>query len=99
MKIMKLKHILKYFDALTSIVLWQGDVKINPKKGDPNNWEEIFSGSVIDIPWIYLNYYLVNDINGEAISCFLDKDKNQACFTICLCESKDAAIKYAKGEL
>lgn len=53
MKRLKLKHIIKYLDPLDDIIIWQEDVWI-----DEHQEEKIFEGSVMDIPWILLNYYI-----------------------------------------
>lgn len=52
-KRLKLKHIIKYLDPTDSVIIWQEDVYI-----DEHQEEKIFEGSVMDIPWILLNYYI-----------------------------------------
>lgn len=57
---MKLGDIIKYLDILSNVIIWQTDAYINEQKD-----VKIFEGFVMDIPWIYLDYYLNGD---ESIS-------------------------------
>lgn len=53
---MKLKKVIKYLDTQSYCKIW-----INNEK-DP-----IYEGSVMDIPWHFLDCSLYNDNRGEAI--------------------------------
>lgn len=77
---MKLKDILPYLDKIASVKLWQTDVY-----KDKNKDELVFEGCVFDIPWVYLDYYLDNSGDGEAIDSRLI-DSN-AYFVISICEN------------
>lgn len=69
---MKLGEIIKYLDKLSNVIIWQTDVYINKDKP-----EIVFEGFVMDIPWIYLDYYLDNSGDGEAIeACKYVNDKS-----------------------
>jgi hypothetical protein len=69
---MKLGEIIKYLDKLSNVVIWQTDVYINKHKP-----EMVFEGTIMDIPWIYLDYYLDNSENTEAIeACRYENDKS-----------------------
>ena len=50
---MKVKDIIEYFDALTYIRINQMDAFIDQTKE-----EEIYCGSVLNMPWYILNYCL-----------------------------------------
>lgn len=59
---MKLKKIIEYLDVLSFVIVWQMDAYIGKEVA-----EKVFEGCVMDIPWIYLNYYLVENKEGKAI--------------------------------
>lgn len=67
---MLLKDIIRYIDFLSDVTII-------------TDTEEVFKGSVLDIPWIYLDMPLSLDGDGEAI--YADgKDS----FTICLIDKE-----------
>jgi hypothetical protein len=53
---MKLKDIIKMFDPLSAIIIYETGEE-----------DEVWSGSVLDIPWYYLDYYII-DSEGCIIS-------------------------------
>lgn len=59
---MQLKDILPYLDIMDYVYLWANDIK------SEDGEDLLFNGFIMDIPWVYMNYYLSNDDNGEAIS-------------------------------
>lgn len=62
--LMKLGEIIKYLDKMANVIIWQEDVYC----GKEDNSDKVFEGLISEIPWIYLNYSLVeSDIEGEAI--------------------------------
>ena len=95
---LQLKDIIKYLDWSNDVVIHQGDTCINPEVQD-EPWEEIFEGDVMSIPWYLLNYYLTNDKDSEAISSCFDREKNMPYIELYLCERKEYAEKYEKGEI
>lgn len=60
---MKLGEIIRYLDTAAKVVLYQNDFYI----GREDNSEKVFEGSIMDIPWIYLDFTLVNDTYCQAI--------------------------------
>ena len=62
-KPMQLKDIIRYLDCTDSVIIWQDDVYVDEYKP-----EQIFEGSIMDIPWYILDFYLSNTKDGEAIS-------------------------------
>jgi hypothetical protein len=60
---MKLKDIINYLDKTDQVVVW-----VEYPEYPDEEPEKVFEGFILDIPWIYLDYYLLNDSNGEAIS-------------------------------
>lgn len=61
---MKLGKIIKYLDKLSWVKLWNMDANLMPDiNGD--TCECVFNGLVLDIPWVYLDYYL-DENSGEA---------------------------------
>lgn len=61
---MKLGEIIKYLDKMANVIIWQEDVYC----GKEDNSDKVFEGLISEIPWIYLNYSLVeSNIEGEAI--------------------------------
>lgn len=81
---MKLGEIIKYLEKTTPIVLWQTDVYI----GREDNSEIVFEGAIMDIPWIYLDFFLVNDTEGEAIDA-RQFEENKTGFIISIKEGED----------
>lgn len=73
---MKLGDIIKYLDKFSNVIIWQTDVYIDKQED-----EKIFEGFVMDIPWIYLDYYLDGD---ESISAdnFDETKKNGFIITV-----------------
>ena len=62
---MQLKNIIRFLYALDHVKIYQEDVYISGPCGKP---EEIFEGSIIDIPWYIMDFYLYNDSESEAIT-------------------------------
>lgn len=60
---MKLGEIIRYLDTAATAVLYQDDFYI----GREDNSEKVFEGSIMDIPWIYLDFTLVNGDYCQAI--------------------------------
>lgn len=81
---MKLKEIIKYLEKTTPVVLWQTDVYI----GREDNSEIVFEGAIMDIPWIYLDFFLVNDTEGKAIDA-RQFEENKIGFLISIKEGED----------
>lgn len=76
---MKLGDIIKYLDKFSNVIIWQTDVYISEQKD-----VKLFEGLVMNIPWIFLNYYL----NGnESISADVLNEKNG--FIISIKERED----------
>ena len=99
---MKLKKIIKYLNSLDTVQIWQGDTMLALGKGDPDNWEMVYEGSVMDIPWYLLDFYLTNTTDAEAIGSgnyTPEEEKKGSYLCILLCEDKEVAKKYEKGEL
>ena len=88
---MKLKNIIHQFDMLTDCIIYQGDTKIHYKDPD-NEWEEVYKGTIMDIPWYFLNFYLTPTSYG-AVSCYYEKETNKTRIEFNLCEFKEA-VKY-----
>lgn len=80
---MKLKDIIGYLNSLDHVQITHVDAYL---EGSPNEnvADEVYCGSVMDIPWYLLDYYLENSLDGEAIGVFI-KD-GQAWFEIVVCE-------------
>ena len=51
--------------------------------------EMVFEGFISDIPWVYLDYYLLNDIDGKAISARCYGEDKGSGFIISLSVSKN----------
>lgn len=81
---MKLGEIIKYLEKTASVVLWQTDVYI----GREDNSEIVFEGAIMDIPWIYLDFFLVNDTEGETIDA-RQFEENKTGFLISIKEGED----------
>lgn len=80
---MKLGEIIKYLDKMANVIIWQEDVYC----GREDNSEKVFEGFIADIPWIYLDYSLVEgDIEGEAIDA-RDYDNGKVGFIIVVKEN------------
>lgn len=79
---MKLGQILPCLDKSALVKLWQTDVYLEPKNEDA---ELIFDGYIMDIPWVYLDFYLINDENNEAIDVG-NYGENKYGFVILICE-------------
>lgn len=62
---MKLKKVIKYLDKLSHCKIWVY-----------NEEDPTYEGSVMDIPWYLLDYFLCNDDNGEAIGVGYDEKAN-----------------------
>ena len=79
----KLKDIIEYLDSLQSVKIIQMNVSLVSDEA-----ECIYNGSVLNVPWYMVDYYLANDSNGEAISACID-DNNQPYFEIYVVEDLD----------
>lgn len=92
---MRLRDIIGYLNGLDHIQITQVDAYL---EGTPNenDVEEVYSGTVLDIPWYLLDYYLENSPDGEAIGVFV-KD-GMAWFEIVVCEEyrRLTAVKEGK---
>ena len=96
MKILKLKDIIRSLYDLSDCILYQGDVYTNDHE---QKWEEVYTGAVMGIPWYLLDYYITSTPDGGGIGCFIHIDNKRAYFDIYLCENKEMAKKYLKGEI
>ena len=76
---MKLKNILPYLFFDRKIKIIQHDCYIN--KIEP---EEIYFGSVFDVPWYIAEMYLYNTPNGEAI--FITENNGEPYFEVTVVE-------------
>ena len=82
---MKLKDIINYLEATDSCVITTVDVKTGE---DVDQWE----GSILTIPWYFIEYYLYNDsVNYEAIS--IGHKDGKTYFDITLCEPENPFFK------
>jgi hypothetical protein len=90
MKNIKLKNLIKNFDSCTKVVI-EKDVGFNIE-----NWETVFKGYAMDVPWIYMNNILLPpDDNGEPIEvCMKD---GEPYVHIAIIEKEDLP-KYLKKE-
>lgn len=70
----KLRDIIEYMDAISDIIIMQTDAYLLSSP-DANKEEEIYSGSVLHVPWYITDFYLANDSNGEAIGVTFNEDK------------------------
>jgi hypothetical protein len=64
---MRLRKILKHIDSYKTIQLL---VK------DKNNYEVVYEGFPESVPYSWTEYFLDTDLNGEAISCLVDKNND-----------------------
>ena len=84
---MKLGQILPYIDKIASVVIWEVGVRTDIPLDAEDNTEKVFEGVVMDIPWVYMNYYLYNDVNGEAIDARMYDESHEKCgLVISICE-------------
>ena len=67
---MKLKRLLKMMDFLATV-----KIIIDRSEGENNEEEEIFKGSVLDVPWCYANYKI--DESGSMESIFVHKPNKE----------------------
>lgn len=82
---MKLKKIIKYLNALDNCIL----SIIDPKTGkEIDSWE----GSILNIPWVFMEYYLYNDSGDYEAICVTYKD-NKAFLDISLYDNEVPSIK------
>lgn len=84
MKNLKLKDILPYLDKIDTVILCEYGVKLS----DYWDYDEVFEGSVMDIPWIYMEDYLINSSEGEAIAV-RKRDDDKAVMYISIAETRD----------
>ena len=81
---MKLGDIIKYLDISANVVLWQEDVYT----GREDNSEKVFEGAIMDIPWIYLDFTLVNEDYYKAID-IIEVDGKRPAFCIYIKEGEN----------
>lgn len=77
---MKLKKILPYLDACTTVRIFQN---VSSRE---EQWEIVYEGPIFDIPWTLLKYHLIemeDNEDSEAICPYTD-DKGNACLRITL---------------
>lgn len=67
---MKLKDIIEYLDMLTLVKICQTDVY-----SDLEEYEDVFFGCVMNIPWVFLDMYIDNDENGEGIAAGIEEGR------------------------
>lgn len=82
---MKLGKIIRYLEKMTYVALWQTDAYI----GREDNSELVFEGAIMDIPWIYLDFFLDNDIEGEAIDARQFEENGKTGFIISIKEGEN----------
>lgn len=83
--VLKVKDIIRLMSKLDSIIIWQEDVYVD---GEP---EQIFYGSVIDIPWYILDFYIAEpNEEGEPLSahCYGKEYDNRSGFILYVRESE-----------
>lgn len=56
---MKIKDIIRYIDFMTDIIIWEN---VSTKE---ENWENVYEGSIMDMPWYYLEKNLIEAKNNE----------------------------------
>lgn len=81
---MKLGEIIRYLDTSAKVILQQTDVYTSRE----DNSEKVFEGSIMDIPWIYLDFTLVNDDYYQAID-IIELDGGRSAFYILIKEGED----------
>lgn len=80
---MKLGDIIKYLDTSAKVILQQTDVYTNRE----DNSEKVFEGSIMNIPWIYLDFTLDNDDYEQAID-IIELDGGRSAFYILIKEGE-----------
>lgn len=99
MKKLQVKDIIPFLNQLDHVKVYQGDVYTNPDEAE-DPWENIFTGSVMDMPWYILNFYLCNTIDGEAIG--IETNENDAnpnhrvALSVSVVENKESLEKCYK---
>lgn len=78
---MQVKDIIRNLDSLSQIKIIQMDA-FNNEIAE----EGIFYGSVLDVPWYIMDYYLDNDEDGEALSVGIDTEGETAYFLLYVVE-------------
>lgn len=81
---MQVKDIITVLDSLNKIKIIQMDAFNNEIAED-----EIFYGSVMDVPWYIIDYYLDNDGDGEALSVGIDEEAEEAYFRLYVYENSN----------
>ena len=81
---MQVKDIITVLDSLNNIKIIQMDSFDNEIAED-----EIFYGSVMDVPWYIIDYYLDNDHDGEALGVSIDKETKEAYFLLYVYENSN----------
>lgn len=56
---MKLRKILPYLDFASDVIIWENISTAS------DNWEITFRGSILEIPWTYLDRKLIESIDNE----------------------------------
>ena len=65
----QIKDVVRLFDCLDRVVIWQFDTYLDPEKNKEEDGEIIFDGGIMDIPWIYLDYYFTeHECEGPIMS-------------------------------
>lgn len=75
---LQVKDIIKRFSMIADVTIFQGDVYRNFNPTNPDHWEEIFTGSIMNIPWYIMDFYFVNTADGEAIDVYINEKGNPA---------------------
>ena len=74
---MKLGDIIKYLEMLSYVEIWQDDVFLETSEREDKS-ELIYSGTVMDIPWYIMDYYLHNTSDYEAIGTGIYRAENSS---------------------
>lgn len=81
-KNLKLKNVLPFIQFEESVRIYEFGVYTN----DYWQEEETYCGSLMDIPWIYLDYYLINDPEGNWQAIGIEEKDNKKYLTINIAE-------------
>ena len=61
----KLYELLKHTDSLVDVQIYTEDSDDEPE----------YQGSIMNIPWYYVDYYLNTTLDYEAVSVYFDRDR------------------------
>ena len=75
---MILKDLLKHIDFLTNVIIYE-DVGLREEK-----IEEVYRGSVLNVPWTYADSKLYSTTNFESISIEKDEETKKIYLSICV---------------